>query len=673
MDRRLYSKSNDMKKLIITLFLAVIGLSVQAQNLKFGKPSNEEIDMTVYEKDPEASAVVLCHLTTVKYQVDFLNYLVDYDVKKRIKVLKEEGREYANITIPYIYNPEDEYGLEQIEDFKATVYNVENGKVVKTKIGKERVFTERINEDYMVAKVAIPQVKVGSVIEYEYRLHSNIFFHIYDWNATDEIPVAFAKYELTIPVIFIYNVETTGLQPLASQVKQGTIQFKTSTNDLQNLSSCHTNIYTCVGRDLQAVKKDRFVWNEKDYYTKVTAELKGINIPNGPYQEVRKTWDQVDDVILSHSDFGGRLNNHSKFRDELEANGIAEISSLQQKVMAVYKLLKQKVAWNGQYELLPRSASEVIKKGNGSNADLNMMLINMLGDVGVKAVPVVMSTRSHGRLPQTYPSLHKLNTFIVGIPNNGTMLYLDASCTDGYLNVLPANLYTAQARIIQKSAKGKWENLQKVGEGKTLVNIKAILTAEGEMKGTASVLYTGNMAAEERKAFRTASDSIAFVTDKARQNSIEITDCKMTDHRDMAPTLKEEYTFIRHGDVTGDHIYINPYPEVPITNNPFLEADRLLPVEFPFKQMFNMTVRLRLPEGWELEEMPKNSIITAKDKSISGDLLCDQDESGELVLQYRFRLNNVVYTNEEYDTLKQLFELFAIRSKDMLVVKKKSK
>lgn len=133
-----------MKKLIITLFLAVIGLSVQAQNLKFGKPSNEEIDMTVYEKDPEASAVVLCHLTTVKYQVDFLNYLVDYDVKKRIKVLKEEGREYANITIPYIYNPEDEYGLEQIEDFKATVYNVENGKVVKTKIGKERVFTERI-------------------------------------------------------------------------------------------------------------------------------------------------------------------------------------------------------------------------------------------------------------------------------------------------------------------------------------------------------------------------------------------------------------------------------------------------------------------------------------------------------------------------------------------------
>ena len=659
-----------MKKLTMMLMMAVIGLSVQAQNLKFGKPTEEEINMTVYDKDPEAPAVVLCHLTTVNYQVDYLNYLVDYDVKKRIKVLKEDGKAYANITIPYISNLNEEYSQELIDDFRATVYNVENGKVVKTKIGKERVFTERIDEDYMLAKIAIPQVKVGSVIEYEYRLHSNIFYHIYDWNAQDEIPVAFAKYELTIPVFFIFNVETTGLQTLASQVKQGSIQFKTSSNSLQNLSSCHTNIYTCVGRDLRALKKDRFVWNVKDYFTKVTAELKGINSPNGTYRDVRKTWDQVDNVILSHADIGGRLNNHSKFREELAARGIAEIPSLQQKVMAVYKLLKEKVAWNGQYELLPRSASEVIKKGDGTNADLNMMLINMLGDVGVKAVPVVMSTRSHGRLPQTYPSLHKLNTFIVGIPNNGTWLYLDASCTDGYLNVLPANLYTDQARIIQKGTKGQWENLQKMGEGKTLVSVTAGLTAEGEMKGTASVLYTGNMAAEERRAFQTATDSVTFIADKAQRNNMEIIACEMTDHRNLAPTLKEEYTFTRQGDVTDDHIYINPYPEVPITSNPFLETDRLLPVEFPFKQVFNMTVRLTLPEGWELEEMPKNSRITTEDKSISGDILCSQGDNGDLVFQYKFRLNSIIYTNDKYDTLKQLFELFASRRRDMLVIKK---
>lgn len=185
--------------------------------------------------------------------------------------------------------------------------------------------------------------------------------------------------------------------------------------------------------------------------------------------------------------------------------------------------------------------------------------------------------------------------------------------------MLPANLYTDQARIIQKGAKGQWANLQKMSEGKTLVSVMAELTA--------SVLYSGNTAAEERRAFRTATDSVTFIADKAGKNKMEIIACEMTDHRDLAPTLKEEYTFTRQGDATGDHIYINPYPEVPITSNPFLETDRLLPVEFPFKQVFNMTVRLKLPEGWELEEMPKNFRITTEDKSISGDILCNQGDT----------------------------------------------
>ena len=74
--------------------------TIEAQNLKFGKPTDEEMQMTVYEQDPEAEAVVLCQLTNVSYTMDMLDFLVDYEVKTRIKILKEEGKEYANITIP---------------------------------------------------------------------------------------------------------------------------------------------------------------------------------------------------------------------------------------------------------------------------------------------------------------------------------------------------------------------------------------------------------------------------------------------------------------------------------------------------------------------------------------------------------------------------------------------
>lgn len=659
-----------MKKQFLTIVLLLAcTLTGWSQNLKFGKPTNEELNMTVYEQDPDAPAVVLCYLTTVNYTMDFYNYIKEYQVKKRIKILKDEGKDYADVSFHYINNEREQYGQESVQDLKATAYNVENGKVVKTKIGPERLFKERIDEDYMLAKFAVPQVKAGTVIEYEYKIHSNVFFHIYDWDAQDEIPVAFAKYELTIPSTLIFNVEASDMKALTCTVTQGSISFKNTSNDLTSPNTCKTNIYTCVGRNLKALKKDDFVWNVRDYVTKVTAEMKSI-FAGGIYQDVRKKWEQVDDVLLDHPSFGKRLDDHSKFRDELAASGIPEMTDLKEKVVATYKMLKSKLAWNGKYDLLPRSASEIIKKGDGTNADLNMILINMLGDVGVKAVPVVMSTRSHGRLPQTYPSLNKLNTFIVGVPDGSSWIYLDASASDGYLNVLPANLYTDQARVLQKKGQSRWENLQKISEARTLITVEASLSADGMMAGKESVIYSGNAAAAERKAFRTAGDSIAFMADKAKSLGVEIVDCEMEGHRDFSPWVKETINFKRQGDATDDHIYISPFVDIPITKNPFLDVERILPVEFPFKQTFNMAVQLTLPEGWKLEEGIENRRITTTDGSISGQILCDSREDNTLSLQYRFRLNDLVYTQDKYATLKQLFDFFANHSKDMLVVKR---
>ncbi len=122
------------KHILICVLIAICAIHAQSQNLKFGKPTDEELNMTVYEQDPNASAVVLCNLTTVNYSRESFRYLVDYNVKKRIKILKDNGKDYANMSIKYINNPYEDFSTEEILDFNATAYNMENGKVVKTKI-----------------------------------------------------------------------------------------------------------------------------------------------------------------------------------------------------------------------------------------------------------------------------------------------------------------------------------------------------------------------------------------------------------------------------------------------------------------------------------------------------------------------------------------------------------
>lgn len=655
------------------LLFAFCALNAVAQtsvpNLKWGKPTDDELKMTEYAADKDAEAVVLCHLTSVNYTMDLYNYLVDYQVKKRIKILKDEGKDYANISIPYVYNQKED-AIESIEDFKATAYNVVNGKVVKTRIGKGQIHTERIDEDYMLAKVAIPQAMAGTVIEYEYTRHSNVFYHIFDWDAQEEIPVVFAQYRLEIPAVFIFNVETSGLQLLESSQSVGSLTYRATSDNMTRPSSVKTNIYLCTGRNLQAMKKDEYVWNERDYITKVTAELRSFASSGGNYRDVRKKWEQVDDILLQHPEFGSRLNDHSKFRDELAAAKIAEMTDLKDKVAATFKVLRQKLTWNGEYELLAHPASEVIKKGNGTSGDLNMILINMLGDVGVQAYPVVLSTRRHGRLPQTYPSLNKLNTFIVAVPSGGSWLYLDAASADGYVNALSPNLYVEQARLIQKGKPAQWVNLQKTGEAINQIAVNGSISSEGVMSGELTAVFSGNAAVNERRAFREAGDSLAFIAKKSADYGIVIGSCQMTGHRDFAPRVEEELKFTRQGETASDHIYINPFTVFPIRNNPFLEAERLLPVEFPYKQIYTMSIRLTLPEGWELEERPKSTKITTEDKSISGHILYEVTDEHLLSIQVQFRLSSLTYYKNKYETLRQLFDLFSSRSKDMLVLKK---
>ena len=642
-------------------------------NLKWGKPTEQELTMTVYEEDKDAPAVVLCQLTNVSYTMDFHNYFVNYEVKTRIKVLTDAGKDYANVTIVYTDNPQRQYSQEEIEDFKAVAYNLENGKVKKTKIGLDQIFKERVNDDYIRAKVAIPQVKVGTVIEYEYKLHSNIFYSLYDWEAQREIPVVYTNYRLEVPTVFVFNVETAGIQQLQSSVTSGTMSYQMSSDNLAKQSKRYTNIYNCTGRNLRALKKDDYVWNVDDYCTKVTAELQSYNFSVNDQRDMRKTWEQVDNTLFEHTDFGSRLYKHSKYRDELLAKGIDKMDDLKEKVAATFQFLRQRLVWNGEYKLLAKSPSEVIKNGSGANSDLNMILINMLGDVGVKAYPVLMSTRRHGRLPKTYPSLNKINTFIVGIPNGVSWIYLDASCTDGYLNVLPPNLYVEQARIIDKDAQGQWVNLQKIGEARSVLNIKASLSADGQIKGEQTTIYSGNAAANERRAFREAADSMAFVASKASRNGVTITQYKIEGHRYFSPIVNEVINFTKQGDVTDDHIYINPFTALPVTSNPFTEKGRLLPVEFPYRSTFNVYLELTLPDGWQLEEMPKSVTVTTPDKSASGRINYAAGDGNTVTINYQFRLSNVCYNHQQYDMLSQLFDLFANRGKDMLVIKKKVK
>ena len=675
-----------MKRNLSTLLilLACTWLTAIAQdnvNMKFGKPTKEEMQMTVYAPDPQADAVVLCRLTDVEYAVQRSGYLADYNEKCRIKVLKRNGARYAKVVVPYqvamsvennisglklngkslpqpggssnsyfegegVSMTEDVYALEgdeELESIKATAFNMEGSKVVKTALKKSDIVKKKIDDHNYQVEFTVPNVKEGTVIEYEYTVHSQLFWQLRDWYAQREIPVVYAKLDMNIPSYLIFNIEDHGIQRLTYTCTAGSLNFKLESDPLAKQTQVRTNHYIYIGRDLRAMQKDNYVWNVQDYCAGITAELKQYSLPGTAQMDYARTWEQIDEMILTSDDLGMYLNDHSPLRSALESANLKDIANDQERAAAVCQLVFKHVKWNGKYEIRPEKSSETLKKGEGNNADINLLLIQTLRDAGFTADPVVLRQRDKGLLPYNFPSIHKLSTFVVGITmKNGMPAYVDASSAGGYLNVLPEPLLVEKARVVRKKG-SQWVNLQKVSRSQSTTVIEAVLDQQGKLTGKQTTNHRGLAALRYRQQVGKANE--------------------------FAPEANEKASFTKQGEVSDGVISINPFNVLPIQANPFTANSRLMPVEFPSEVTDQVSINITLPEGYELASEPVQSSVTTPDKGVSGRFTTSM-LGGKAQVRYLFNINKIAHPDKNYDTLRGMFDIFSKYCNEKLVFKK---
>ena len=78
-----------MKTIRLTLLGLMLCLAAVAwaqtiePNLKWGKPTDTELNMTTYAPDPEAEAVVLCSQTELRYELSSNSFKLKRSTKKQ--------------------------------------------------------------------------------------------------------------------------------------------------------------------------------------------------------------------------------------------------------------------------------------------------------------------------------------------------------------------------------------------------------------------------------------------------------------------------------------------------------------------------------------------------------------------------------------------------------------
>jgi hypothetical protein len=299
---------------------------------------------------------------------------------------------------------------------------------------------------------------------------------------------------------------------------------------------------------------------------------------------------------------------------------------------------------------------------------MNFLLINMLHDAGIEASPVVMRSRDLGNLPLSHSSLKYLNTFVVGIHlNDSTMAFFDSSAEDGYLNVLPAKLLVNRARLVRKGVPGEWVNLQAPARSRETTAIQAQLSADGLLQCKKTSRLYEEAAAQLRRSWRQAKDSVEQINKIQERNGIQIQSYQISDRTSFSSRMDEQMTFTKQCDAAGDMIYLNPLIMIPVNESPFTDAERSLPIEFPYKQSETINAYIKLPEGYTLEEMPKPTVLKFDGINVRITYNLNGDMLGA---QFKLNIDKTFYTAADYQEIKAFFDHLTECNKSIITIKK---
>jgi hypothetical protein len=654
-----------MKKLSLTAPLMLCFSLIFAQKglPKFGDIDKADLQMKECEFDKDAQAYKLLDYGDVQYRVGGDEFNIETDRRTRIKILKEKGLDEANIKINF-------YSLsnyERITDISGVTYNLDNsGKVVKTKLEKSSIFIKKINNRYSQVSFSMPDVKIGSVIEFKYRDTKKSLSNLDDWQFQDDIPTRLSMYQIMIPGIFRFATQLLAYQ----QVEQKSKVVNDLLNYRGSIISDHSEEKTFVLNNIPALRDEPFMGAEKDYMQRIVFQLNRIVYGNGEIEDVMSSWPKITDKLLEDEDFGLQLKKNLPHTSSLD-DSLKMVKDDFHKMITIHDYVRKNMNWNGLESIYTdKGIKSAWDKKSGNNSELNFILINLLRDAGLHAYPLLVSTKDNGMVNTIYPFLEQFNGVMTYVSINDKKYILNAADKYNPAYLIPYDVLDNQGFVVDKE-NGGWVTLSnKNDRWKNLVSIFANITPDAMMKGNATIYsygYSKNPRVkewtEDKSAFKD-NFTKAFTAIKVKNIEVKNEDV------DTLP-LEQKLDFSLPLNSSGDYKYFTLNLFQGLEKNPFIADKRSTDIEFNYPKSYTILGKIAIPEGYEFEELPKNIKMIMPDTSIILQRLIQPGQGG---IDFRITLDftRSYYTAGSYPIFHEFYKRLFNTLNEQIVIKKKT-
>lgn len=626
------------------------GLAVPSAHAGFQPPSPDELKMTSEPQAPGAPAIILFR------QVDRDDniHTPHEDNYIRIKILTEEGRKYADVEIPFFKENSDIVNIRARSIRPDGSVKEFDGKVFEKSLVKGRF--EGRQERYLAKTFTLPDVEVGSIIEYYYTIDFREYT-LFDshWFLSHELFTKKAAFTLKpfvgggmYPNYYVrwsWNNLPVGTTP-PKEGPRGTIDMEASnipafpSEDYMpppdELKSRVDFIYEegIVNRDQAKYWKDlgkkrdgqleSFVGKQKEMQ-QVVAQI--VSPADAPEVKLRKIYDRVQQI----------------------RNTSFEVEKTEQQ----QKREKEKPAEN---------VAEVWKRGYGNGVQLTWLFLALARAAGFEAYGCWVSGRNEYFFTPVTMQGEKLNANVVLVKLNGKDLYLDPGGAFTPFGLLEWYETGVSGLKLDRDG-GSWivTTLPLPSESRIEKVAKLTLSDTGELEGQLTITYTGLEAASRRIQER-HSDDVArkkYLEDSAISEIAAAGEAELTNKPDWANSetpLLAEFKLKVPGWISnaGSRAMIPAAMFTAGERTTFEHTNRVHPIYFQFPHEKVDDITIQLPPGWRVSSIPKSQ---EKDAHVINYRMKVEADPSSLHLTRKVSIDIMMLQAKYYPALRDFFEI----------------
>lgn len=626
----------------------------------------EELALKDNVFDPGSPAMIL------EYEVQTDNTKSTETVYKRMKIFREEGKKFADIEIRYVEK------FTRVEEIRARVTSPSgkaeefNGAIFDKEVIKFKKFL------YNAKTFTLPNIEVGSVIEYSYRLHRHsdipdviknpgryliteaFAYPAAEWEIQQDLALRHGRFALhplkgartvihshDLPKDATKNVLPDGTQELEVNYVPA-FQKEEYSPPEENLKIRADVFYTLgmYGDDM------KYYWlslarRESEYYEKFIGKPKDVQ------KEAERLFQSGD-------------NEETKLQ-KIYAR-VQQIRALSYEPERTKKERKQESLKEN------KNVEDVLKRGYAFTNEINLVFIALARAAGFKAYPMRLASRNRAFFVMERPDPYQLNSLVVEVIVGSKPRFLDPAtmyCPDQFLPWEETD--AGGIRVDRFETKVESTPLPESKDAVTRRTAEFHLDAEGNLDGKLSVSYEGQEALRRRLK--------AIDQDEAeRRKELEDEVQHLLAQGGSAKLLSAEGWTVSGAPLKAQfEIQVPSFASragqrlmMPVAifhssgQHPFSSTRRANPVYFDYPTESYEEVRLELPPAMQIESLPSTTRIergtTVYESSAS-------KQGNSVQLKRMLKMAAYYVPADRYSALRQFYEQVRAGDEQQAVLK----